>query len=302
MREDEPLTRGKLVAVPAPASLLAHLASRSSAGFLLTALACLCAATSSRADLPDDCIAAAEKAQPLQHEGKLREARDRLRVCTQPQCPALIRADCTKWLAEVEASTPTIVVHATDVGGADLVDVRVLVDGELVASSLDGRDIPIDPGPHVVRFERTGSAPVEEHVVADVGARHRLLSVTFSTSATPVPASGASAIPYAASDADQRPHRSTTLPLVVGAVGIVAAAVGGAFWGSGLSQCRSNIEPGAGPCTQQRLNGAHGSLVAGDVLVSVGGAALAVGVILWLVQGRGAPPPVAAMSNALLEF
>jgi len=83
----------------------------------------------------------------------------------------------------------------------------------------------------------------------------------------------------------------------------VSAAVGGVLWGSGLSQCRSNLEPSASSCTQHQLDGAHGSLVAGDVLVSVGGAAVVAGLILWLLQGSSAPPPaISGASDGLLHF
>jgi hypothetical protein len=276
------------------------------ASIVCIAVAGTLAVTSSRADVSGDCIAAAEQAQPLQHNGKFRAALDRLHACTRPQCPALIRSDCTKWLAEVEATMPTIVVHATDQAGADLTDVRVLVDGELVASSVDGRDIPIDSGPHVLRFERAGSDAVEQRLVADVGAQHRLVSVTLSATAAPqhLAATAATSEAQAPSPgAEHGPRRSMVVPLVFGGVGVVAAAVGGVLWGIGLSQCPSNLESSGSSCTQHQLDGAHASLVAGDVLVSVGGAAIVAGLILWLVgAGSASPPPVSAQSDGLLHF
>jgi hypothetical protein len=280
------------------------------ASFVSTAVACVLAALTARADVHDECIAAAEQSQPLQHDGKLRAARERLRICTQPRCPALIRSDCTKWLADVEAATPTLVVHATDQGGADLADVRVLVDGELVASVLDGRDIPLDPGSHVVRLEHAGSAPLEERVVADVGVQHRMLSVTFASQAAagpPAPSPTAPPPLYPPSSppsADGGTHRSAVLPLLLGGVGVVAAAVGGVLWGRGLSECRSNLAGGAPSCSQDQLNGAHTSLVAGDVLVPVGAAIAVAGLVVWIAQGSGAPSSAVtgAMSGALFRF
>jgi hypothetical protein len=284
---------------------------RASASFVATTVACVLVATAARADTSSDCAAAAEEAQPLQHDGKLRAARARLSACSQPQCPALVRSDCTRWLADLEASTPSIVVHATDRGGADLVDVQVVVDGELVVSRLDGRDIPIDPGAHVVRFEHARSAPIEEHIVADVGVQHRILSVTFaaagstsaSTSAGPPSTTGTSPIGEQTPTVGSRTHRSVVLPLTLGGVGLVSAAVGGFAWGQGLSQCRSSIEHSAPACTTDQLSGAHASLVAGDVLVIGGVALAAAGLILWLVQGSDAPPAaIAAATGGLLYF
>jgi hypothetical protein len=268
-------------------------------------LACAMTTTSAWADTAGECIAAAEQAQPLQHDGKLRAASERLHQCARPECPAVVRADCTRWLANLEASMPSIVVHAVDAAGADLTDVRVFVDGELVASSLDGRDIHVDPGPHVLRFEHGTGAPVEQRMVADVGAQHRLISVAFgagapATTAPPAARIGTATAPAVAEHAASTysgPRRSMVLPFTIGAVGLVTAAVGGVVWAEGLSRCRSSIEPSAPSCTSVQLDGAHGTLVAGDVLVATGGALIAAGLVLWLVY-RGDPPPPAVTAAA----
>ena len=260
----------------------------------------LAATPTARADTPDDCISAAERAQPMQHEGKLRAARELLRTCSRPQCPSFIRSDCTRWLADLEASTPSIVVHATDPQGGDLTDVRVLVDGELVAPTLDGRDIPLDPGPHVVRLERAGTAPVEQRVVADVGVQHRMVSITLPGLAGAAPTATATLTASAPPppDAEPRPHRSVVLPLFLGGVGLVSAVVGGILWGRGLTECRSNISSSAASCTSDQLSGAHSTLVTGDVLVGAGATLAVAGLVLWLVQ-RGSDDPSPSVSAAL---
>jgi hypothetical protein len=275
----------------------------------VVALALASAPRNARADVSDECIAAAEQAQPLRHDGKLRAARERLRLCTRPACPSVIRADCTRWLADVEGSMPTVVVHATEASGKDLVDVRVLVDGEVIASGLDGRDIAIDPGPHVLRFEHAGADPVEQHIVVDVGAQHRLLTVTFGSSAAlsppaiSSPALSATPAPNAsAPSTETSSRRSPLVPLLVAGAGIVAAAVGGVLWAQGLSQCRSSVAPGAPSCTSDQIGGAHTSLVAGDVLVSGGAVVAVAGLVLWLVQSGGAAPASTANRSALIVF
>jgi hypothetical protein len=238
------------------------------------ALAALAAAPVARADPADECIAAAEQAQPLKHDGKLKAARDRLRVCTRPECPAVIRADCTRWLAEVEATAPSIVVHATDASGGDLADVRVFVDGQLAASSLDGRDVAIDPGPHALRFEHAGKAPVEEHIIAVLGEQHRRLSVSFPAGAAPPAERGS---PSATS-------RSWVVPLAVVGTGVLAIGAGGFLWSRGLSECRSNIEPSSPSCTTDQSDDAHRSLLVGDVAAGAGLVAVALGLVLWWVR------------------
>jgi len=48
-------------------------------------------------------------------------------------------------------------VRAEDTTGADTLAVRVTIDGQLLAETLDGKAVPIDPGEHVVRFELAGA-------------------------------------------------------------------------------------------------------------------------------------------------
>jgi hypothetical protein len=280
------------------------------------------AAKPARADSADECVGAAERAQPLKHDGKLRAARDELRVCTRPECPSIVRSDCTRWLAEIDATAPSIVVHATDPSGSDLVDVRVLVDGRLAAASLDGRDIAIDPGPHVLRFEHDGSEPVEEKVVAVLGEQHRRLSVTFRGAAklAPGPARSeradpsANAGPARSKRADPNgnagPSRApaaapapapTLAPLVLAGTGLVAIGAGGFLWSRGLSQCRSNIEPAGPSCSADQSSAARGTLIAGDVLVGAGVAAAAIALALWWIHGRDDSRPLAiAVRTSLL--
>jgi hypothetical protein len=261
------------------------------------------AAAPSRAETRADCIAAAEQVQPLQHDGHFREARARLRVCMQPQCPVIIRSDCTNWLGELQAATPTVVVRATDRDGNDLSEVHVFLDGELVLSALDGRDLPLDPGPHVLRVEHAGDPPVEERVVADVGAKHRLVSIAFAPPAAPPP----TAQPPAPGDHEREdaPHRSWVLPVALGGVGVAAVAVGGALWGRGISACRSNLDSSAAPCDPAQLGSARGSLVAGDVLVTSGLVLGVAGLVVWLVRGREAGSalrPITALETSLGVF
>src|SRR4051812_16562109 len=82
------------------------------------------------------CVAASEKAQQLRSTGKLVEAREQLKVCGRRECPKLIQQDCTQWTSEVLATLPSAVPAAKDRKGRDIVDVRLTVDGKVVAESL----------------------------------------------------------------------------------------------------------------------------------------------------------------------
>src|SRR3954465_1687817 len=103
------------------------------------------------------CVSAAEKAQRLRGANKLLQARASLLICSRDVCPGVVRSDCTRWRAEVEASVPTIVLRAQDPRGQDLTDVKVWLDGTPLADKVDGLPLEIDPGQHVLTGEHAGS-------------------------------------------------------------------------------------------------------------------------------------------------
>ena len=61
------------------------------------------------ADPIDTCIAAAEEGQRLRLEGGLTFAREKFLACSHVECPAVLRADCTRWLSELDAVKPAVV-------------------------------------------------------------------------------------------------------------------------------------------------------------------------------------------------
>src|SRR5580700_2222690 len=113
------------------------------------------------ADDTSDCIAASEAAQSLRDRRALLEARDQLAVCSRDVCPAPIRSDCIQQRSEVDAAMPSVVLRAKDARAEDMVDVRVLCDGVVVATQEDGKALAVDPGAHTFRFEAQGVPPVE---------------------------------------------------------------------------------------------------------------------------------------------
>ncbi|WP_437932449.1 hypothetical protein WMF37_25380 [Sorangium sp. So ce291] len=135
------------------------------------------------------CAAAYERAQGLRRDGKLIAAREALIACSQPTCPAAAVADCGPWLAEVEKSLPSVVIAARDAGGRERLDVRVLVDGRLLAAALDGKALPVDPGPHTFRYEPAGGPAVEERVLIREGEKNRAITVILGAPPAGAPSS-----------------------------------------------------------------------------------------------------------------
>jgi hypothetical protein len=241
------------------------------------------AARTASADTTGECVDAAETAQSLRDAGHFRAAREKLLVCSRPECPQTVRSDCTKWLSAMQGVTPSIVVRAVDGAGADVVDVQVRVDGETIASRLDGKEIVIDPGEHVLRFERDGSAPIEQKIVMHEAEQYRVVSLAFR-SAEP----GSEVSP---------PMPPATRPSIVGPISVLGAGVAmlgvaAGLWVSGnadYTRMKSTCAP-AHACSQSAVDSTHARLVAGDVL-GVSGVVVGVLGVGWLIVGRTGSPP-----------
>jgi hypothetical protein len=246
-----------------------------------------------RADVKDECMASAEQSQPLRHDGKLIAARQKLLVCARPECPAFVRNDCTKWLGELDTAMPSIIVRAVDAANADVADVRVSVDGQSVTTKLDGREIPIDPGAHTIRYERAAGAAIEDHVVIRETERARVLSVRFEGGA-------ASSAPRVDRPVEAPPSTGgpLLLPIALLGAGAVGLGVGSYFWISGLND-RSTLQStcaAAHTCTPAQTAASKDKLQVGDAVAGVGVLAAAVGAWLyfrWTASSQqAAPPPV----------
>jgi hypothetical protein len=174
---------------------------------------------------------------------------------------------------------------------------EVVRDGQPIAASLYGVEVPIDPGEHRVDARAPGKLPWSQTVSAAEGA---VASVEVPVLQDAPLAPGASA-PAVASDpsseltAGSDSDGSSVQPLVgiiVGAAGVVVIGVGTIFGASAMSKkddadkrCEAAGTPGAS-CADARgveLNGeAQDAATLANVFV-IGGAALAItGVVLYL--------------------
>jgi len=243
------------------------------------------------ADPVDACISSAEAGQRLRLEAKLTSAREKLLACSQAECPTVLRADCTKWLSELDRVFPSLVVRAVNGAGADVVDVSVTIDDQRIAPRLDGSEIHVDPGAHVFRFALAGGPTIEQKILVREGEQHRILSVVFP--APPVEQPSAPLPPPA-----PPPPRSLALPLAVVGAGAIAFGVASYFWISGVSE-HSNLASTCAPshsCDPSAVDSAHAKLVAGDVVGGVGVGLLAVGAGIFLFGGKKPAQPALALS------
>jgi len=213
--------------------------------------------------------------QHLRAAHMLLEARRALAVCAVESCPQAVRPDCGQWLSEVNRDIPTIAVHALDASGADVADVRISVDGEVVADKLAGLPIELDPGAHMLRFDRADAPPIMQSVVAVLGEKLRPVSVRFAA-----PQVAAAAQP-------EPPVPARPVPLatwVLGATGVVAGAVTAGLWASAQSQYSSLKASCAPKCNPSQADSTRTEMIAGDVTVVVGSAALVAAAVFYFLR------------------
>jgi len=206
------------------------------------------------------CVAAYDKSQLLRRDHKLVEAKEQLAFCARAECPPLVRNDCTQWMSEVLASTPTVVLAARDARGQDLVDVTVSIDGAKVTARLDGTAFALDPGVHQFRWERTSPpASAELQVVVREGEKNRVVGVTLAESAPPPPAPVAQTPPVTEqtpvpAPAEASPSRhASPWAWVLGGVGIAFGGVA-LFFDLNASAKAVNLRNTCAPfCSQQDI-------------------------------------------------
>lgn len=252
-------------------------------------------------ELKVKCANAYEQAQRTRNEGLFRASRENLLICADDLCPPVLRNECVKWLGEVDAAMPTVLIVAKDAAGNEVSDVTVVVDGTKLLDHLDGKALPVDPGVHLFKFKREGNHTVEQKVLIREAEKRRPIAVTFgATSDTPVddkpvkPATSSSSVPVAT--------------YLLAGVGVVALGVSVPMYlgyfdkKSRLDEC----EPVG--CKQEDVDAARRQLITANVFTWVGVAAIGTGVIVWAaapksnVSASVAPLPGGVAGTFALRF
>ena len=260
-----------------------------------------------RADVTrTQCIQSNGQAQSLRRDGRLAEARDQLRSCSDPKCPKTVATDCIKRLDELEAAQPTIVFDVKDGSGADVEVVKVSVDGRPLADKIDGTPFQVDPGDHAFTFELESQAPVTEHFVLTEGQKGRHERVQIGAPPVPAVASPAPS-PPPEPEAVQPPPAglgtSKKIAIGLGAAGVAGVAAGAVFgilassrWHAQQRDCASstNCPDHAQAVSDHNAMTTEGTV--STVAFIAGGALLAAGVTLFLVKPGEATAPPAAVS------
>lgn len=229
-----------------------------------------------QADESPSCPDAYTRAQTLRNDHKLLDARAALRICVQPTCKDFIVKGCTTWLAQVEASMPSVVPVATDASGNDLPGVKVSMDGAPLLEKIDGRSVDVDPGTHTFAFEASDGTKGEKQVVVAEGEKGKRIAVTLGSPA-PTPAAATAREPVTTSSGP--PWK--TIGLVTAGVGVVGLAVGSVFGAMAAGGCSNSV-----CATQADKNKAGTNADLSTGFFVAGGVLAASGVTMWLLAPK----------------
>jgi hypothetical protein len=253
---------------------------------LLGAVVALSLLVPARALAADDdktaCLDAAAKGQHLRDTHKLLQAREQLRRCGASTCPMVVQSDCAGWLAAVEKALPTVVLSAKSGAGADLFDVKVSVDGQPLATKLDGQAIPMDPGPHIFHFEGADGTSVDQQMLVREGEQSQSAAVVLGAP----PATALPATPPTSPESGGSSSSWNTVGWITGGVGVASLAVGTVFGVIAMgdknsAHCSNNL------CDPGTSSGIKSAALVSDIGWFAGGVLLASGAALVLFAPKG---------------
>jgi hypothetical protein len=244
------------------------------------------------------CVEAHAQGQKRRRAGQLAAGLELFLQCAREACPAPLRAECSQWAQEVQASMPTVVLEVPARDGSLLADVEVRVDGELRDNAAAGMPIAIDPGEHVVEVRPRGEPPRRRKVLLVLGERAR--RVRFDPEAPPLATS--SAVPGVMGAAPERSIQPPGVPsIVVGSVGLAALVVGTVF-GVRAADEASDLERCRPTCVRADAEAMRTKALVADVSFGIGAGALAAATILWLIQPSTRPASSAAQRRFASRF
>lgn len=278
---------------------------------------------------PPSCASAYEDGQMRRQAGQPREARESLLQCARSSCGSLQRK-CASLAQQLRSAIAWVAPVVTDAEGTPLVDVRVTMDGQPLASRLDGRELPVDPGVHdVSATARVGPWPGREvsatrKVMIVQGQRGPLTislpasdagptepptpaSASEEPSPPPAPAtsatssSGAASLtsaPIEPSPAVATRRGPSAWPFVIGGAGLLGLGAGAllTYWGKSDNDALAACSPSCAPSSVDHIRRLY---LAADASFGVGGVALGVAALLFATSHPSSPE--ATPATAVLD-
>jgi hypothetical protein len=239
----------------------------------------------------ESCTQAHAAGQREENGGRLKEALASFQECaSDSECPLPIRNECTSLYTKVESRLPTLVFSVVDDRGNDVTDVRVSSNGSAIASGLDGRPVPVNPGLHEFRFELPGGQELTKSVVVRQGEKDRIVNLTLPRSefGTTAPAGVQSEAP---ASTGARSNKQLHVPLaswISYGVGAAALVSWGAFGlvGRNKEQELVDCSPRCAPARHDDYDSMKRDYLLADISLGVAGAAVVAGTVLLFTMGR----------------
>jgi hypothetical protein len=239
----------------------------------------------------DRCLESYDEFQQRRDDGDLVGARRALAGCGGGACPLALQRECTESLKDLSPRIPTIILVAHGPRREDLVHVVVATEGVTLKSSLDGRELEINPGPHKLRFESPGLIPVEQDIVVREREKGRVIEVTLAPIAR---------TEHSPTEPTPEPLRTTahtaSIPLltwIFGAVGVAAFGSASAFGIAGLS-ARADANRCKPNCTQGDVDRVNQRFLGADISLGIGVLAAAAAAWVYFTQARTGETPVSS--------
>lgn len=246
------------------------------------------------ADDKQACLDAYASGQRLQRAEEFLEARRQLRTCARAVCPAFVQADCARWLGEVEAAIPSVVLSARTPDGQDVIEVDVTMDGRPLLAALDGKSVDLDPGVHELVFESEGYRPERREVVIKTGEQNRKVEVVLH----PL---GSATKPAPGPDTSKREGEGTVpaSAYAVGAVGLIGWT-GFTYFALRHKGQIDDLEACEPSCPSSDVDDASATRTFAFASLAVGVAAT--GIALYLVLDGTEPEPARDVSVSVSPF
>ncbi len=257
---------------------------------LVVAFALLASSSLAYADTlsKEACVDAHSRGQDARDQGKITLARKLFLSCAQSGCPTAVQGDCARFADDLSNLQPTVNFVARDGNGNDLPNTSVYVDGMLVATSIDGRPVDIDPGNHTVKFSNAGKDEVV-NVVIGSGEKGRVVQARFGSASVSASAGNTVSTPSPRKQGPKVTHPKGAMAVAIG--GGVIAVAGGALAFYGKSQVPSQCELSSHECAAppgdpvfKKASDATGTVNLGIAAAGIGVAAMAGGLV-WYFAG-----------------
>ena len=229
------------------------------------------------------CATAYTKGQDDRLAGRLYAARTAFLSCSAAICPAVVATDCQRWASEVEADLPTIRVHASDAAGHAIAGLSVAVDGTRLGPEQLARPLVLESGPHTLRFEAPGYAPLELERALRPTDREIAVNAVFVPPAPPEPARPAPA-------SVRRVPTASWVLAGVGAVALGSSAYFGIRTKSRYDELKTSCAPN---CSDDQADSVRHLALASDVALLTSLAAF--GAAAWVYLAAPSEPPKAAL-------